>query len=172
LTVHKTGRYSVAVYVKPDELAREGQEPNAVDNEWTRRLAAGALDSRGLSAGGRMEIEAFTGRGGLIVFAALYPECQWEMLFYALDGIEEAIALAAQLHSLSPPSSSLHYIEGAYVLSLSAPPEQLVRLGYRAGEFARRLHRPVGYVRFLREHGKTVLCGTAVDELAALASRP
>ncbi|MDR3206807.1 MAG: adaptor protein MecA [Oscillospiraceae bacterium] len=169
MTVHRTGRYSVAVFVKPDELAREGQEPDAVDNEWTRRLAAGALDSRGLRAGGRMEIEAFTGRGGLIVFAALYPESQWESLFYALDGIEEAIAMAVRLEPLAPLSSSLYYIDGAYVLSLSAPPEALIRLGYLAGEFGRRLYRPAAYVRFLREHGKTVLQGAAVPSLAAAA---
>ena len=169
MNVHCTGPYSLIVLLAPGELAR-GQTPRAVDDAWTRKLALRAMTEYGIGTDGVVEIEAFTGQGGLMIFAALHPEHQYDTLFYQFDSLEDLLQLSGRLRRQPPRKSALTYIDGQYVLSLSALPREAVRLSYVAGEFGRRLYRPAGFSRYLSEHGKVLSRETAVQDLASIYS--
>lgn len=165
MTIHNTGQYSVAVFLQPEELEKEGQGIREPDDEWTRKLALSVMDDLGIHSRGKLEIEAFAGHGGLMVFAALRPEDQWETLFFSFDSLESVLTLAAGLNGPLPARSTLTYIGNRYILSISSPAQECTRFGYVAGEFGRRLYRPAAYARHLSEHGVTVSASTALQDL-------
>jgi len=167
MVVHTTGPYSIAVHLPPEEIEKKGKIE--IDDEWARRLALGVMDEFGIGAQGKVEIEAFAGRGGLMIFAALCPESRWETLFFCFDRLEDVLELSERLRPRIPPKSTLTYIDGEYILSLTAPPEEIIRLGLLAGEFGRRLFRPGSFARFLAEHGREVIARTALRDLLKVA---
>lgn len=167
MTVHNTGRYSVALYLQPEEL----ETGSNIDDEWARKLALSVLDDMGVPLDGTLEIEAFTGHGGLMVFAALHPESEWETVFISFADLDGAIDYSAAVMARPPQRSNLFQMDGQYILAMSAPPDGLTPIVLMAGEFGRRLLRPAAYLRFLREHGQTVLDGCAVQALACIGER-
>ena len=165
MTVHSTGPYSLIMHLAPGELAPKGRTPLAADDAWTRRVALHAMEANGIGTDGVVEIEAFNGQGGLMIFAALRPEHQQETLFYQFDCLEDLLRLSVRFRRNPPRKSTLTYIDGKYVLSLSAQSREAVRLSYAAGEFGRRLYRPAVFARYLSEHGKVLMRETAAQEL-------
>ncbi len=165
MTIHSTGQYSVAVYLQREELAEDGGAVPEPDSEWTRKLALSVMDELGIHSKGKLEIEAFAGQGGLMLFAALHPEDQWETAFFTFDSLEAVITLAQALKKSPPAKTKLTYIENRYVLTLCSPPDESVRQCLIASDFGNRLYRLPLYDRFLCEHGKTVLADHAVQQL-------
>jgi len=168
MTIQSTGPNSLVVLLPPWELAKEAAAPEPAGDAWARHLALHVMEEYGIGTDGVVEIEAFTGQGGLMIFVALRPEAQYETLYYQFDNLEDILQLSRRLLICPPRKSSLTYIEKKYVLSLSAPPREAVRLGYVAGEFGRRLYRPAGYGRYLAEHGKAVVQEDAVEKLGTV----
>ena len=163
MTAHSTGPYSIAIHLPPEELAGNGS--CHIDDEWTRQLTLGIMEEFEINVVGQLEIEVFTGIGGLMIFAALHPESRWKTLFFSFERLEEVLELSERLNLLPPPKSILTYIKGSYILSLSAPPEEIVRLDLLAGEFGHRLYHPTGFSRHLDEHGKRITGPAAVQDL-------
>ena len=168
MMIHSTGPYSLVVLLPQRELPLRGQRPELSDDAWTRRLALNAMEKAGIGTDGVVEVEAFCGQGGMMIFASLRSDTRYDTLYYQFDSLEDVLQLSGRLRRDPPRKSDLTYINEKYILSLSAPAKEAVRLSYVAGEFGRRLYRPAGFARYLSEHGKTVIAGTAVQKLAEI----
>ncbi len=155
MTVHNVGSRNVALYIEENEMEAMGLSEQSLSRDRARALAMSAFDRLGLKVDGEMEIEAFTGSGGVMVFAAVYPRQNLEPLFFSFPGLEpllDALRVAPEL----PSDASVFRLEEDYILFLRLAPCDFMRLALVFSEYARRLFRPAEYALFLAEHGRLI----------------
>ena len=167
MQVHTTDRHHVAFFLSHEELSTYGLDESQVDGVWTRQITLRLLRDIGVSVDGVLEIEAFPGQSGLMVFASLSPESALETAYYLFDSFDHVTACCALLRA--PPRQSLLAIhKGQYLLAVSDIAAISARIGHVASEFGRPLYLPHAFVRFLREQKAVVIPEQAVQRLAAL----
>ena len=158
MTIQPIGSTSAALYITPADLRERGLTPEGLTLERALELTRDALAQEGLALEGAIEIEAYPGACGVLVFARVRPP---ERLWYSFGGLEPLLAAARSLPE-PRPDAALFWWEGRWWLSLPAGAEQPAN---RLSEFG-RLERtgPLQAAR-LAEHGRPVLDRDALGTL-------
>ena len=113
--------------------------------EWVKALACDALDIDTLPFG--TTIDFYHSDCDVLIFIAMPPS------YYGFDNFEDVIAACKNCKA---ENSSLYYYDGEYILFVSLPDLYL-------SEFARNIPAGRHYLSFLKEHGKTIISGNAVN---------
>jgi hypothetical protein len=69
MTVHQPGHNAIALYIGPEELRNWTGGAGELDERRAKTLALSAMRKLGLPVRGSLEIEAYAGRAGLMLFA-------------------------------------------------------------------------------------------------------
>ncbi len=158
MIVHCSGNNGLALYIDAEEMAARGL--NEMGEDAARAFAEDALNNLGLAAS-LSEIEAFSGAGGTMIFASLRSRRHSAAFeFPSLDALLDSAASASFLDSRS---SSLHLLDGKYIITLFDATDALA---LHMSEYARRLPDTESREIFLREHGALLEPENALARLA------
>ena len=130
MTIQPIGSAGVALYLTPAGLTLE----RAAD------LARSAFRQSGMEPEGPLEIEAYPGACGVLVFARVHMQPRAWFSFGSLD----AAAAAARTLPAPPPDAALLWWDGRWWLSLGGEEEGAAA---RLAEFGRAEEPPVGRSR-------------------------
>ena len=99
MTIQPISEASVALYLTPADLRERGVCPDALTAEHTLELARDAFRQAGLPLEGRLEIETYPDKCGVLVFVHLNPtqETAWRF-----GDCESLLAAAAALGENCP----------------------------------------------------------------------
>ena len=169
MEIHPMGHNGVAIYIDTDELAEYGCAERELDERRARQFALAALRTLGLHTGGGMEIEAYTGADGVMVFAVLAETDGMKgqpsgsgaetdtVAFFTFAQTDDALdALSALLQNVSPPQYTLCILDGIPVLTVQGSQNTIARISLPLAEYGCRRQYPPEYLLFLREHAKQI----------------
>lgn len=158
MTIHTTGCGAIALMIDAEELLRRGLSAEALGCADAAELCLMAFRAQGLEPQGSMELTLHPGARCVMLFAKLLSSAP---LFYAFDSIEQLIP-AAQVIA-SPPPSSLYWHEGHYILAVF--PYEGEPAPLTLADYGTELSLPPQYLSVLREHGREVSRGHALETL-------
>lgn len=158
MTIQPIGSGSAALYITPADLKERGLTPAGLTLEQALELTRAAFRQAGLTLEGGVEIEAYPGSCGVLVFARVRtPERVW----FSFGCLEDLTAAARALSRPLPDGALLWWAE-RWWLSLPAGAEQAAA---RLSEFGRcESHRP-HLEASLAEHGQIIFPADALDGL-------
>ena len=90
MTIQPISDASVALYITPADLKEHGLTPAALTLEGALSLARDAFREAGIELAGPVEIEAYPGSCGVLVFARVRPP---ERSWFSFGGLESLIFL-------------------------------------------------------------------------------
>ena len=158
MTIQPIGSGSAALYITPADLKERGLTPAGLTLEQALELTRAAFRQAGLALEGAIEIEAYPGSCGVLVFARIRA---MERVWLSFGCLEE---LTAGARTLPPPlpDGALLWWRGRWWLSLPAGADQAAA---RLSEFGRcESHRP-HLEASLVEHGQMIFPADAVNGL-------
>ena len=88
MTIHNISPDSVAMFIASAELEKEGLDVESLDVESAARLAREAFKTAGIAVATGLEIEAFAGTCGILVFAQLLTALP---VVYKFDDFEDML---------------------------------------------------------------------------------
>ena len=94
MTIQPISDASVALYITPADLKEHGLTPTALTLEGTLSLAQDAFRQAGIDLAGPVEIEAYPGACGVLVFARVRPRSR---AWFSFGGLESLAAAARAL---------------------------------------------------------------------------
>lgn len=154
MDIQAIGSRAFSVYIQEAELLRRHLAAGTMTVRDARTLVAPLIDSDGLGA---VNLELYPGRHEVLIFvsrAAGEPE------FFSFPDVETLLEAAGS--GLGGIASSLFWYGGAYILAVwpsDGRPAGALR------EFAEPLENPGAYLLHLREHGKLLIDGDALETL-------
>jgi len=158
MTIQTIGQTGIAILIDETDLRAAGTRAGNLTLEKARPIVSTALIEAGVRTDGIMEIEAFQNGESVLIFARVL---ETEPQFFSFPDLE-ALLRAVLILPAAESDSSLTYLDGEYVLTLS-------RGGAAAGavltEFGEPRDLPARYLAHLREHGKVLLPHDAVARL-------
>lgn len=153
MLVHKSGAHSVAVYIETRELEHYVGEGQELGEPQARELAINAMRELGLAVTGALEIEAFTGAAGAMVFALLNPQEEEAAAFFSFDSIDGALDAMLMLRDTrSRCEARLFMPDGWPILALRGTQSAVGYISNLLCEFGYRRNHPPEYQLFLHEH--------------------
>ena len=147
---------AAAIFIDARELDDAGLTPQQLECESASRLVDCVLGDSGLALDGALEIEAFAGSGGVMLFARAI---QASRVFCLFDDLESLCAAAV---SLPQGTGSLCYIEGRWCLILRGCERFFSGM---LSEFSCLEVRSAAYEDYLAEHGALVFPARATERL-------
>ncbi len=158
MDIQALGPSALFLSLDASELAARRLTPEAVTAPVAADLTRDALRRLGRTAPDGMLLDLFPGRESLLIFARFENRYR---RYFVFPELEDLIAAARS----SPPGipSRLFYIEGAYVLAVAA--RERDALFPALEEYGKSLDVGAGYLCHLREHGRELASGNALDAL-------
>lgn len=114
MTVERIGDKRIALYISGDELDSLIPDDGQFNLQTAQELAEKAFSHWGEGISGSLELEAFAGSGGVLLFARLIDN---EVFAYTYDSFEHILQASRLLHG-SPPQAEL-YTYNQYYMVLS-----------------------------------------------------
>ena len=149
MTIQPIGSAGVALYLTPADLREHGLTPAGLTLERAADLARSAFRQSGMEPEGPLEIEAYPGACGVLVFARVHmPPRAWFSF-----GSLAAAAAAARTLPAPPPDAALLWWDGRWWLSLAAEERGAAA---RLSEFGRCETARPWLEASLAEHGRPV----------------
>ena len=109
MTIQPISDASVALYITPADLKEHGLTPAALTLEGALSLARDAFREAGIELAGPVEIEAYPGTCGVLVFARVRPRSR---VWFSFGGLE-SLAAAARLSEFGRAESSRPHLEAS-----------------------------------------------------------
>lgn len=153
MTSQIIGNNKVALFLQEKELAEHGLCKLSSEGREMKRFVVEVLKDLGVRSDGNMEIEIFSGKEGILVFAevGLEPSVRY-MVFDTLECFIEAVGVL----NTFPIRSKLTYYDSRYWLAISDFDDTAEKAAMQLGEFGRHI-RPDEYRDcFLDEHGEVI----------------
>ncbi len=153
MTSQIIGNNKVALFLQEEELAEHGLCKHSSEGKEMKRLVVEALKDLGVQLDGNMEIEIFSGKEGILVFAVvgIIPTVRY-MVF---DNIESVIMAAGALSEM-PMHSKLTYCDSKYWLEMRDFSDAAEKAALQLGEFGSHLKSEDYKEGVLEEYGKVV----------------
>ncbi|MCL2545930.1 MAG: adaptor protein MecA [Oscillospiraceae bacterium] len=156
MTIHKIDKHGIVIFITQQELnvlsISWTQFNNRIAQQWVRD----ALRNAGIADATPVSIEAFQNNGGILLFAILPSQS----LLFRFDCFETLLEAVAAIDQPEQPND-LYALREHYILVLHGEPTP------QWYEFARPQQLSIAY---LNEHGKQLLHGDAVGQLAHIFS--
>ena len=131
-----------------------GLEPEKVTLPQAERLVSDVLGQH--ERWDNMCLELFPAHDSLLIFARMRSG---KPSYFAFDGIENAISACRSCDGTL--LSTLTYIDGEYIMTLY--PENNERPPLAMSEFGRKIDASASYPEHLREYGREIVSGNAVE---------
>jgi hypothetical protein len=142
------------MFIGSGELEKEGLDIQSLDIETAARFAREAFSKAGISVSPGMEIEAFAGDCGILVFAQLVRSLP---VFFRFGDFEN---LLAAVDAAAPGiTGRLYLMDGAWWLCVTGGWEHSAVFS----EFGERVPRDAAFSAVLRERGACVFEEQALD---------
>ncbi len=161
MVVHRAGKNCVTVYIESAEIHAHGWKELGKDE--AHSVVTAALGNLGLETALLDQIEAYTGRVGVMLFVQLKEDTEQGALFFSFDSID---ALLDATCVSGRAKSSLFWLDGAYILHVDGSGRAFQHLAERLSEYGQIMAYKKGYERFLSEHGKQLIGRNALGRLA------
>ncbi len=162
MTIHPIGGASVALYITPAELKARGVRPEELSGPQAEALARQACAAAGLSLPRELEIEAFPGQSGLLLFARARRSPR---IWYSFQELEPLLSAALALRE-APEGCALYWCGGRWWLCLEDGEGASAAL---LAEFGRRERERPHLAAHLAEFGRTIFPTRALGELRRYA---
>lgn len=158
MTIQSIGAASVALYLTTADLKEHGLTPEDLSPERALELTRSACGEAGIDLDGSIEIEAYPGGCGVLVFAHIRPpQCYW----FSFDSLDALLA-AARILPDAPEAAALIWWEGRWWLSLPGEAQQCANI---LSEFGHTHDRPDRLTPRLEEYGDPVFSSRALCEI-------
>lgn len=158
MTIQPISDASVALYITPADLKEHGLTPAALTLEGALSLARDAFREAGIELAGPVEIEAYPGSCGVLVFARVRPRSR---SWFSFGGLE-SLAAAARALPEPRPDAALLWWDDRWWLSLEAG---AAGAAARLSEFGRAESSRPHLEASLAEHGRPVWRRDALNAL-------
>ena len=160
MTIQPIGNASVALYITPADLAEYGYTPAGLTLAQALVLTRAACADAGIVLEGTVEIEAYPGGCGILVFAHASPP---RRCWFSFDSLPVLLSAARALPH-PPEEAALFWWEDAWWLSLPGEQVHAVNLLSEFGTPCRT--RPFFDAR-VEEYGMSVFPSRALHHLLA-----
>lgn len=154
MTIHNISPDSVAMFIGSGELEQEGLDVLSLDIESAAKFAREAFLKAGIAVSPGMEIDAFAGDCGILVFAQLVRNLP---VFYRFFDFENLLSAASAAES--GITGRLYLLDGAWWLCVTGGWEHSAIFS----EFGERVPRDAAFSAVLRERGTCVFEEQAID---------
>ncbi len=154
MDIQAIGSRAFSVYIQEAELLSRHLAAGTMTARDARTLVAPLIGNDGLGA---VNLELYPGRHEVLIFVS---RASGEPEFFSFPDVEALIEAAGS--GLGGIASSLFWYGGAYILAVwpaDGRPAGALR------EFAEPLENPGAFLLHLREHGKLLIDGDALDTL-------
>ncbi|WP_202621068.1 adaptor protein MecA [Pseudoflavonifractor sp. 524-17] len=159
MTIQPIGTTSIALYLTPADLRQHGLSPEDLPLDRALELTRSACGEAGIELDGVLEIDAYPGSCGVLVFARVRPPSR---RWFSFCSFEDLLA-AAHARPGPPEESALFWWEDGWWLSLSSEAEQWIGL---LGEFGSPAPSAPYLDARITEYGAAVLPKDALAQLA------
>ena len=158
MTIQQINPASIAVYLSPEDLETHGYQADELTVQQALHLMRTACRKLGFVPAGIVEIEAFPGACGVLVFARLHAQPPALFRFPDLETLLSAIPSLPTPY----PSAALTYWDHAYYLSF---PTQNPSYHSILSEFGKPLQATDTLIAYLNEHGQCIAKQEALEQL-------
>lgn len=160
MNIHPIGTASIALFLSPADLEEHGLTPETLSTQRALELTRRACRQAGLALEGDVEIEAYPGGCGILVFAHASPP---RRCWFSFDSLP-ALLSAARALPHPPEEAALFWWEDAWWLSLPGEQVHAVNILSEFGTPCRA--RPFFDAR-VEEYGMSVFPSRALHHLLA-----
>lgn len=155
MTVEHIGNRRIALYITDDELDSIIPADGQFNLKTAQQLAEKAFSRWGEDVSGSLELEAFAGLGGVLLFARLIDD---EVFAYTYESFEEVIQAARLLDGAVPWAELFYYMDRYIILSN-------MELSDSFSEYAEINTLEGMSAAVIREHGK-LICDDVYSKLS------
>ena len=157
MLIQKIGNGSVSVYMAPDDLKLMQIEPDGMTDCDMLRVLKQVFQSMGQKMAGNVQLEIYPGRNDMLLFIR---QSRMRPLFFSFSSFEDLLSAVSYSEVLP---SSLYYIDGIYILSVTPWDGDCVDSAFF--EFGEKLDIEPDYMLHVTEHGKTIIGCDAINTL-------
>lgn len=158
MIIHTAGKRSLAFFFNEGEFC-PAERDRADEIRRLERIAKETFQKKGIEAGS-MEIEAYEGRSGTVVFISAEEKvCR---LLYSFEKMTDAAGAAKQISERLAVDSALYEMRGVYYLKVFVRAGSLPRAQWALDEFGKQEESGEILSAHLEEMGRLVLPHRAV----------
>ena len=158
MTIHPIGTSSIALYLSPSDLEERGLTGDTFSDKAALTLTRALCREAGICLEGTLEVDAYPGGDGLLVFAYVRPPRQ---IWFIFDSLPTLCAAARSLPAL-PPSAALFWWKDAWWLSLAGTERCAIHI---LSEYGTSLPSTPFREGQLAEYGRPVFDRQALEQL-------
>lgn len=158
MTIHPIGADSVALYLTPTDLKEYGFTPEDLSPEQALELTRSACGEAGIDLAGSIEIEAYPGGCGILVFAQIKPQPYIWFSFECLD----SLLAAARVLPDAPAETRLFWCAERWWLSLPGSAGHCANILSEFGQSCRQFPHMDARIA---EYGAAIFLSHALDQI-------
>lgn len=158
MTIHPIGTSSIALYLTPSDLEERGFTGDTFSDEAALTLTRALCQEAGICLEGTLEVDAYPGGDGLLVFAYVRPSRQ---VWFVFDSMQTLCAAARSLPTL-PQAAALFCWKDAWWLSLPGSERCAIHM---LSEYGAPLSSTPFREGQLAEYGRPIFDRQALEQL-------